>query len=392
MNARGVTRRAALVGALGLGAGLGWMPRARAGQGAARALGLPALKVARPTQAVLQAVVRAGGGRRLVAVGERGLAIHSDDDGQSWAQAEVPVGCTLTALRFADERRGWATGNLGVVLATEDGGASWRKCLDGEAAAQLALQAARAQMTQPAAGRAAEAVAQGQVLLEDAQRLVGEGADKPLLDVALRADGSLLAVGAYGLALASRDGGRTWQSQMHRLPNPDGLTYYGLVERRGESLLFGEQGLLLRASGPGEPFTAQASPAGGSLFGALALREGPVVLLGLRGKLWRSAAPAEAWSLVQTHVEAALVAGTQLADGRAVVVGSAGQVLLSRDGGQRFRPLGLKQRFPFTGVVQAADGALLLTGMRGLVRISPTDLEAALDERHHPSVASRPAS
>ena len=65
---------------------------------------------------MLQAVVRAGGGRRLVAVGERGLAIHSDDDGQSWAQAEVPVGCTLTALRFADERRGWATGNLGVVL------------------------------------------------------------------------------------------------------------------------------------------------------------------------------------------------------------------------------------------------------------------------------------
>ncbi|MGC3983492.1 MAG: photosystem II stability/assembly factor-like protein [Pseudorhodoferax sp.] len=366
-----MTRRAALLaaGALGLGLGL-----ARAGT-APRALGEPALQAARPTQAVLQAVARAGG-RRLVAVGERGLAIYSDDDGRSWTQAQVPVRCTLTALCFADARRGWAVGNMGVVLATEDGGAHWRRCLEGQAAAELALQAARAQLDAAAPG--SEAQAQAQQLREDAQRLVAEGADKPLLDIALRADGTLLAVGAYGLAFASADGGRSWQPQMHRLPNPEGLSYYGLAERRGESLLFGEQGLLLRAAGPEQPFAAQAALSGGSLFGALVLREGPLLLLGLRGRLWRSAEPGAAWTPVQTPVEAALVAGTQLDDGRVLLAGAAGQVLVGEDGGQRLRPLALAQRFPFAGLAQARDGALLLVGTRGLLRLGPDDLQAAL--------------
>jgi len=346
-------RRALLLGALGFAqVALAATPRA---------LREPALRAARPTQAALQAVARAG--RRLVAAGERGLVIWSDDDGRSWAQAQVPVAASLTALRFADERRGWAVGNLGVVLRTDDGGQTWTRRLDGAAAAELAVQAARD------AGPDAQA---------DAQRLADEGPDKPLLDIALRADGSLLAVGAYGLAFESGDGGAQWRALMPRLPNPEGLSYYGHVERGGEELLYGEQGLLLR--GAGETFAPQDSPAqGSSLFGALALREGPLLLMGLRGRLWRSAARGEPWVARQTHVDAALLAGTQLADGRVLLVGAAGQALLSRDGGQRLRPLALKQRFPFTGVAQAADGALLFVGMRGLLRLAPEDLKAVIE-------------
>lgn len=367
-----MTRRTALLGAAGAMGLLSFAPKAQAAERMARALSQPALQVARPTQAVLQAVARAG--KRLVAVGERGLVIYSDDDGQSWKQAQVPVSCTLTALRFADSKRGWVVGNMGVVLATEDGGASWLKRLDGQGAAALALQAAQAQRE---AGKSADAAAQASVLVEEAQRLVAEGADKPLLDLALRADGSLLVVGAYGLAFASSDGGRHWQSQMHRLPNPDGLTYYGIAQRRGESLLFGEQGLLLCASGPTEAFTAQTPSTNGSLFGSLALRDGPLLLLGLRGKLLRSSEPGEAWSTVQTPVDASLMAGIQLADGGVLLAGAAGQLLQSRDGGQHFQALALNQRFPFTGLAQAADGALVLVGMRGLLRLTPAEWTAA---------------
>jgi len=360
-----LTRRAALVGALG------WGVAARAATPAVRALGQPALAVARPTQAVLQAVVRAGTSGRLVAAGERGLVIHSDDGGRSWTQARVPVSCTLTSLCFADAKRGWAVGNMGVVLETGDGGASWTRRLDGAQAAELALIAARAQV----AGR--DASEKDQVLLEDAQRLVAEGPDKPLLGIVSRADGSLVAVGAYGLAFASTDGGRTWRPWMHRLPNPEGLSYYGLAERRGESLLFGEQGLLLRAAGAGDTFTSSDSPSQGSLFGSLALREGPMLLLGLRGRLWRSAEPGDAWRQVDTPVEASLIAGTQLGDGRVLVAGAAGQLLQSVDGGARFQPLSLAQRFPFTGLAEANDGALVVVGMRGLMRLTPAELAAA---------------
>ena len=347
-----ISRRALLLGAMALGASArAWtMPAA---------LARPALKVARPTQAVLMAITRAG--RRLVAAGERGLILCSDDDGRSWAQAIVPVSSTLTALRFADERLGWAVGNMGVVLKTQDGGASWTKQLDGvAAAAALALKAAQPGPQQ-----------------DDAQRLVEEGADKPFLDLALRPDGSLLVVGAYGLAFASNDKGQSWQPQMQQLPNPDGLSYYGLAERRGESLLFGEQGLMLRAAGPSDSFTAQPSPANGTLFGSLALREGPLLLLGLRGKAYRSAAPNEVWTPIQTPIEAALLAGVQLTDSRVLLAGAAGQLLLGREGGQRYQPLQLQRRFPFTGMAQASDGALLLTGMRGLLRLEAADLEAA---------------
>ncbi|MFZ4288745.1 WD40/YVTN/BNR-like repeat-containing protein [Variovorax sp. HJSM1_2] len=377
----GMTRRMALLGAIGFGLA----PAAHAAQPLARALGQPALKVARPTQAVLQAVARAG--QRLVAVGERGLVVYSDDHGQSWQQAQVPVSCTLTALRFADAKRGWAVGNMGVVLKTEDAGATWLKMLDGQAAAELALQAAQAQRE---IGKSPDAAARASVLLEDAQRLVAEGADKPLLDLSLRADGSLLVVGAYGLAFASTDGGRSWQSQMHGLPNPEGLTYYGMAERRHESLLFGEQGLLLRATAPNETFAAQTPPANGSLFGAVVLREGPLLLLGLRGKLLRSAAVGEGWSVLQTPVEASLMAGSQLADGRVLLVGAAGQLLQSEDGGERFQPLALTQRFPFTGLQQAADGALVLVGMRGLLRLTPAELAAAAIPSSSPT-ARKPA-
>jgi photosystem II stability/assembly factor-like uncharacterized protein len=333
------------------------------------ALRRPALKAARPAQAFMVSVVRAG--QRLVAAGEHGLVVFSDDGGRQWTQAQVPASVTLTGLRFADARQGWAIGNLGLVLRTSDGGATWRRVLDGQAASTLVLQAAR-EATQVAA--AGPSSAQASALLDDAQRLVAEGADKPFFDLALRPDGSLWVLGAYGLAFASTDKGETWQSRMHRLPNPEGLSYHGLVERRDEQFLFGEQGLLLRAARPADPFTASPSPSTGSFFGAVALREGPLLLLGLRGKAWRSANVGEPWTMVQTPVDASLLAGLQLVDGRAVLAGAAGQLLVSEDAGQGFRPVALKTRFPFSAVAAAADGGLVLAGARGLVRVELAEL------------------
>jgi len=336
-----------------------------------RALRQKAYPVARPTRAVLQDIARAGD--RLVAVGERGLVIRSDDAGRTWVQCEVPVSCTLTSVRFTDARSGWAVGNMGVVLQTSDGGEHWTKRLDGQQAANLVLQAARSRrdaVTQATAHDEADR------LVELAEQLVAEGADKPLLALGSAPDGSLLAVGAYGLAVAVQ-GGAAWRSYVQQLPNPEGYTLYGVAERGEERWLYGEQGLLLRSAARGEPFRPETSPSTGSLFGSLVLRSGAVLLLGLRGKAWRSTALGVAWQPLQTPVDAALLSGAELADGSVVLVGAAGQTLLSGDGGQSFRPLSLPQRFPFTGVVQAADESLLLVGMRGLLRLPPNEFKAA---------------
>lgn len=338
------------------------------------ALQRPALAVANPAAANLQAVVRAGG--RLVAAGERGLVIYSDDSGAHWQQARVPVSVTLTALRFeAGGRKGWAVGNMGAVLRTLDAGASWTRVFDGQAAAALAVQAAQAAHD---AGKPDPADTEHPLnrLLDDAQRLADEGADKPFLDIALRADGSVLAVGAYGLAYATADGGRTWRALMKDLPNPDGVTWYGIAGRGQERYLFGEQGVLLRAAGADGAFTAQPSPATGSLFGSLALDDGTLLLFGLRGKVYRSGAPGAPWSEVQTPVDASLIGGLQLTEGTVLLLGSAGQLLASRDSGQTFAVLPLKNHFPFTGAAMAPDGSLVIVGVRGLQRLPAAGLAA----------------
>src|SRR5512134_1715805 len=77
------------------------------------ALERPALASRHAQRSVLLGAAQAGA--RLVAVGERGIVLLSDDEGAHWEQVPVPVSVSLTAVRFADERLGWAVGHGGVV-------------------------------------------------------------------------------------------------------------------------------------------------------------------------------------------------------------------------------------------------------------------------------------
>ena len=80
-------------------------------------LDLPAVPSDRATQARLFGITHAGD--RLVAVGQRGFVLYSDDWGDSWQQASVPVRSTLLTSYFVDAQTGWAAGHDGVVLHSE---------------------------------------------------------------------------------------------------------------------------------------------------------------------------------------------------------------------------------------------------------------------------------
>lgn len=155
----------------------------------------PAVMSDRATQGLLLSVARAG--TRLVAAGERGIVLVSDDNGKSWHQAHVPVSVTLTSVRFADERMGWITGHSGILLHTEDGGATWSKVFDGSLVAKIVLDAELAKGATAATDRLAEA-----------KRLVDDGPDKPLLDVCFVSPRVGFVAGAYGLLLRTEDGGK----------------------------------------------------------------------------------------------------------------------------------------------------------------------------------------
>lgn len=62
----------------------------------------------------------------VMAVGERGIILRSDDQGDSWRQVPSPVDVTLTAVTFTDATTGWAVGHESTILKTLDGGESWQ--------------------------------------------------------------------------------------------------------------------------------------------------------------------------------------------------------------------------------------------------------------------------
>ena len=144
-------------------------------------------------------------GNKLVSVGERGVILLSEDEGNNWTQAKsVPVSVTLTAVTFSDPLNGWAAGHSGVIIATTDGGNTWQVQLDGYQAAELAMAEAQSLI---AAGDE-----RGERAKRNAGYLLKEGADKPILDVYFANQFNGWAIGAYGLAYATRDGGENWYS------------------------------------------------------------------------------------------------------------------------------------------------------------------------------------
>ncbi|EJL78835.1 BNR/Asp-box repeat protein [Polaromonas sp. CF318] len=345
----GVTRRqAALAGLLG---GAAMLPAWAASVPAV--LSQAALPTPKALGAATLAVARAGD--RLVAVGERGTVLLSDDHGASWRQAQVPVQASLAAVCFADARTGWAAGHLGVILRSDDAGASWHKQLDGVQAAELVKQAAQ---------RSGDAKAMAQ-----AERLVEEGADKPFFDLEFLDAQRGFAVGAYNLMFATDDGGKSWAALGPRLPNPKSLHLYG-VRARGRTLVVaGEQGLLLRSTDGGASFSALASPYKGSFFGLLQTRGGALVAYGLRGTAWRSGDEGQHWDKLDTGLPMAVGAGTALPNGGFVLLGQAGDALLGGADGPALRRIPAREPVPVSGVALAADGALVLASLRGMRRV-----------------------
>jgi len=308
------------------------------------ALAEPALHSPKALNAAMLAVTQAG--PRLVAVGERGTVLLSDDGAKSWRQATVPVQVTLTAVRFVGDRTGWAVGHLGVILKSDDGGESWVKQLDGVQAAKLV------------AGD------------ERMKRFAEEGPDKPFFDLDFIDAQHGFAVGAYNLAFETRDGGQHWVPMLSRLPNPKSLHLYGVRASGGHVYIAGEQGLLMASGDNGASFAALPVAYKGSYFGLLAARSGALIAYGLRGNAWRSADLGASWTRLDTGVQTSISAALELDGGELALLAQTGELLRSRDDGRSFtKTLPSGGPLPAAGLA-SSDGALVIASLRGMRRQS----------------------
>lgn len=264
-------------------------------------------------------------GPRVIAAGERGQIIYSDDRGTSWSRARVPVQATLTALFFADETHGWAVGHDSVILRTVDGGVSWE------------------------------------------QTYADPKQEAPLLDIWFSDRMRGFAVGAYGQFYATMDGGRTWTKKR---AISDDMHINGISGSWGGAVyLAGEAGTLYRSEDNGATWQRLSSPYHGSFFGVLKLKTGGVLLYGLRGHLYRSDSGHGAWRTLSTAGEASLFGAVEAGKGTVVLVGQDGTVLLSSDSGKTFRLKKQAGSKALSAAVRLSDRELLLFGEAGVSRM-----------------------
>ncbi|MFJ3368324.1 WD40/YVTN/BNR-like repeat-containing protein [Pseudomonas sp. NPDC086251] len=319
-------------------------------------LDLPAKPSALAVRSPLLDVANAG--QRLVAVGQRGHILYSDDYGQQWQQANVPVSSDLSAVYFASREQGWAVGNDGVILHSSDAGVSWKKQLDGrEIGALLVKHYTALAKAQPANEQWPLRVAEG-------QRLVEEGADKPLLDVWFANDKLGYVVGVFNLILRTEDGGQSWTPFQDRTDNPQNF-HLNAIASTGDALyIVGEQGLVLKWDDAQQRFAALTTPYQGSFFGVVG-KPGEVVVYGLRGNVLRSTDGGSSWTPFDSGLQVSVTAAAIDAQGHYRLFTQAGHMLVDQADNARLHLMPQQNPSPVAGAALASDGSLIVVGSRG---------------------------
>jgi photosystem II stability/assembly factor-like uncharacterized protein len=273
-------------------------------------------------------------GKRMVAVGERGHVLLSDDQGTTWRQARsVPTRVMLTAVYFVDDSYGWAVGHDETILNSVDGGETWTRSHFAPEAQQ------------------------------------------PLLDLWFANRVSGIAVGAYGAYFTTNDGGRHWSSAKFSPPQeaaaneedvPQDYHLNRIVGVGNRLYVAAEGGKLYRSDDRGATWRMLPSPYEGSFFGLVPIRGDGLLAFGLRGNLFRSADAGETWHTLQSHTTAMLTDGIAVNDIRVVIGGLAGVLLVSSDAGETFKLTQQDDRKGISALLPGPAGAIVVAGEGGV--------------------------
>jgi photosystem II stability/assembly factor-like uncharacterized protein len=290
----------------------------------------PADRRASAAASALLGVAQAG--PRVVAVGERGVILLSDDGGRSWRQARhVPAAGTLTGVSFADTRHGWAVGHWGLVLHTQDGGETWR------------------------------------IQHQDLEQ------DQPLLAVHFADTRRGVAVGLWSRVLVTQDGGASWEPMALKRMLAEAaadakamdVNLYSLFPGRGGAVYAtAEQGLVLRSMDMGRHWEVLPTGYAGSLWAGVVLANGDLLAGGLRGTLLRSMDDGRSWHRVEHEGRSSITALTQSTTGEVLGTGLDGMVLVSKDG-KTFKVRQSASRVGYTGALALTGSDPLLVSRHG---------------------------
>jgi photosystem II stability/assembly factor-like uncharacterized protein len=304
-------------------------------QAPAESASLKIRAAAKSTAATLAPILGAAkAGKRIVAVGDYGIVLLSDDEGKTFRQAAgVPVSSTLTAVSFVDDKNGWAVGHWGVIMHTADGGENW------------SIQ--RSDTTE----------------------------DRPLFSVHFFDGNEGIAVGLWSLVLRTHDGGKTWETI--NLPAPpeggkaDRNLFKVFASPKGGLFVAAERGLVLRSDDRGQNWRYLSTGYKGSFWSGTALANGTLIVAGLRGTLYRSTDDGKSWSNVPTGSKSSITDIVEVGD-KVIGVGLDGVQIESADLGATFVWTQRDDRLSMTAAVAAGQGALARFSKRGVVTAGTT--------------------
>lgn len=266
---------------------------------------------------LLDIVALSDGG--YVAVGERGHVVYSAN-GINWTQAtHVPTRSTLTTVTEFEGRL-WAAGHDAVILTSGDGGVTWtRQYFDIER-------------------------------------------QQAIMDIHFFDESNGLAVGSYGLALFSSDGGATWDDGMIN----EEEWHNNAVRQRSDDriMVAGEAGFAYRSEDMGETWETLDLPYAGSMFGIVETFNNCSLLYGLRGHVQESCDFGDTWSDLDSGSLSSITGAVYMLN-ETILVGNSGLILRREDDGP-LRTEYHSSGVDFAAIATSGDGRFVLVGEDGI--------------------------
>lgn len=316
-------------------------------------------------------------GQRLLAVGDMGLIIESDDRGKSWQQIPSPVSVMLTAVSASDDKTLWAVGHDGVILQSQDSGKTWLRRFDGWAGNQQMLAAAQRQVDLAAKATGTKEQIAGlqegaDNRLADAEAANESGPYLPLFGIQFVDPNTGFAVGAFGQLFQTVDAGKTWNYIGDRLDNPTGFHLNAIsVDRSGTVRIAAEGGALFQSSDRGAHWERINLPYKGQMFGVIApVADQPKALLayGFGGHLFASDAEGKNWHELASPVHKTFVGAVKTPANAVLLVTQQGQFVMTSDQGKSLQLLAMKTPLDRVSAMSEGlePGTVVLVGQRGV--------------------------
>ena len=327
-------------------------------------LELPAVPSALASETLIFTVRKFGD--RYFATGHHGHILYSDDGGDSWTQAEVPVRSSLLDIHFPTPELGWAVGHEGVILHSSDGGKTWVKQFDGVRYGE------EGKVFYEAMAAADPNDTLLPFLIDEMDFAIQQGADKPLFKVYFHNEKWGHALGAYGMALRTIDGGENWEPVLHFIDNESFNHYFDFAPLPGEGKFFlsGEAGLFIESDiNTQVNKRVHSIPWEGSFFTSSAAADDSIVMGGLRGRMFRTDDIGQTWTVVEKPDTSSIVDSTRLSNGDLIFVGIAGEILKSTDDGVSFTKLPISIGGRIYSVTEGPEGTLLVAGPSGINKL-----------------------